>query len=354
MLDVNFTVQSFSVEEDWITGISYVPFTYSAPYAGKTPYFPPDLPMYVASKDSDSRQPYRTIPWRAVFSGCCNQFVTSTGNTTFSFEAQVDLSNAIASVRIVTLPQLWLTPGLPTRVLLCATPLAGRSSLLQISHGTLNYAKDDNAPATLDWDVVDGPSGTTFQAPDTSPNASPLCRTLVIGVLNGLHDYLTIRCAIGTGCLEGASTGCAIASHVVALHAAPQTTPPAAVIGNALGCASGAECYLLVSAGDELSQSQQYGSVNLSLVYGAASGLPYTQPLEVRYKVSMSGMYVPTGLLATSPAPHAEGRVTFAPPNVAEVGVPAGWTPWHLGPVEGTCRASTSTCHYITDMEVRG
>ncbi len=354
MLNVDFTVQSYSIEEDWVSGISFVPFTYSAPYAGRVPFFP-SSGAYAASRAAPANQPYLATPWRAVFSGCCNQFPNPRARLPFALEAWVDLTDVVASPRIVTLPQLWLPPGRSTTVLLCATPLAGRAGLLHMSHGTINYPADDGDPAGLDWDAPDGPPGTAFLPPPADPAASPLCRALVIGALSTPHDTLTVRCAVGAGCLgAGDDAGCAVSTAIVALHLAPAATEaPAAIVGNPLGCAPGAACYLLVSAGDDLSESPQAGSANLALTLGLPGGQPHPNPLEARYRVAVRGA-PPPGVLATSPPPRAAGRVVFAPAGApaARAGVPPGWTPWRLGPVEGTCRAAPSTCQYITDVQV--
>ena len=77
--DLTMEVLSFSVEEDWITGVARIPVTYSAPYAGIVPVFPAGDAMYAASTaTSSTAQPYSTIPWEARFVGCCRTFQVPT------------------------------------------------------------------------------------------------------------------------------------------------------------------------------------------------------------------------------------------------------------------------------------
>ena len=322
-------ILSFSVEEDWISGRSVVPVTYSAPYSSKVPSFPADAPAnYVASPETAAQvQPYTTVPWVATFAGCCRRYASPDGVWSFNVSAYVDLTNNLGSPRIVTMPQIWLaqaTQGTP--VYLCAMAVAGAGSMKLMSGGTLNYPRDDNSPAKMEWKVVGysflttagASAGVAIQTPDGTELADQDCIRFVITgnplAANGYIGYLTVGCSIGTGCALG---GCSLVTADIALNAYPLATvnsgtEPLAAAGSPFRCTNQASntnyiCNTLVSVGSSLATGLNVEN-RLTITDGGLLLAAYSstvKPLELRYVVATRDRQ--SGLLAT-----AQGRDRYA------------------------------------------
>ena len=332
--ELEMEVLSFSVEEDWVTGVSRVPVTYSAPYAARVPYFPADVTTkYVASTHTkDSTQPYIAVPWVAQFAGCCRQYAASDGSWSFNLTAYVDLTNSKGSTRIVSLPEIWVppAPNTPTTpVYVCAIPVAGMDSLVLMSGGTLNYPKDDMQPAGIKWEVAGfsaSPGAYAYFNPppldavdckrDPINCKFQLCQQLVVagvtaptGKPSGYVGYVTIAVSIGTGCHYGGCTrvlaDIAINSYDIGQAAVPTNLGLSSPFRcNNLGDVY--HCRALVSSG--LSLLQALDDKQRLAVEGDILGVQYVstvKPLELRYVVATKGGQ--SGLLASS-----QGRVYYS------------------------------------------
>lgn len=334
-------VLSFSVEEDWISGVSIVPVTYSAPYASKVPFFPADATAkYVASAATrDAVQPFTAVPWVATFAGCCRRYPAPDGVWSFKVTAYVDLTNSLGSPRIVTMPEVWLSQA-TSALYLCAIPAAGAASMTLASGGTLNYAADDGAPAGMQWQVMGfslrAASGVaaavSLQEPTGADVPNQSCRRFRIagvpGDVTGYVGYVTVGCSIGAGCALG---GCSLVTADISLStfaAAAAGQQPAADAGSPFRCTNQADngdyqCSTLVSAGFPLAQGF-HGYNREALAVGAVLVAAYTspaKPLELRYVVATARRQ--SGLLAS-----AQGRVRYAAADSAadSAGLPAGMT----------------------------
>eukprot|EP00292_Cryptomonas_paramecium_P009009 CAMPEP_0113691278 /NCGR_PEP_ID=MMETSP0038_2-20120614/18329_1 /TAXON_ID=2898 /ORGANISM="Cryptomonas paramecium" /LENGTH=257 /DNA_ID=CAMNT_0000612839 /DNA_START=469 /DNA_END=1239 /DNA_ORIENTATION=- /assembly_acc=CAM_ASM_000170 len=221
--EVSMKVLSLSVEEDWITGVSYIPVTYSQPYARKSAYFPSSISSYAAAlSTASSNQPYQTVPWVAQFVGCCRVLQTlesdQTGAWDFNLTATVDLTDAVGSPRLVTLPVHWIpAPTVDTddsaeaEVEVCA--VLRTPGMLRKSGGTLNFPSDDNQPVALSWQILGPYSDRARLAPPVAA-AAPNCRTVLVksakrrflsssGDSAVLVNNLAVAASLGPGCPWG-------------------------------------------------------------------------------------------------------------------------------------------------------
>ena len=163
--DLTLKVTSYSIEEDWLMGVSYVQHTYSKPQHSLEPFYPPH---YVASLgDKSKSQPYRAVPWTAEFNGCCRQHKGEGGSFNFRISATIDLDDHIASPRLVTMPMLYIYPDTTNFIALCALSVAGKEGMVMKTSGTANYEMDDHAPAQYEWSVVSG-SASILRSNQTS------------------------------------------------------------------------------------------------------------------------------------------------------------------------------------------
>ena len=347
--DVTMEVLSFSVEEDWVSGRSVVPVTYSAPYSKKFAFFPADTTTnYVASPETAAQlQPYTAVPWVATFAGCCRRYASPDGVWSFNVSTYVDLTNNLGSPRIVTMPQVWLaqaTQGTP--LYLCAIAVAGAGSMKLMSGGTLNYPRDDNTPAKMEWEVI----GYSFLANDGASVAIQppvgveledqdcirFCFSGIAPDATGYIGYLTVGCSIGTGCALG---GCSLVTADIALNTYPMATvasgaEPLAAAGSPFRCNNLCSnpasrppvdpdyvCNTLVSAGSSLASGFS-GTNRLSVTDGGLLLAAYSstvKPLELRYVIATRDRQ--SGLLAT-----AQGRDRYALSDAAadNAGLPPG------------------------------
>jgi hypothetical protein len=330
-------VTAFSIEEDWISGISVIPVTYSKPYASTIPFFPSNMARYVASKGSKgSTQPYRTVPWVATFSGCCRQFLsrsaTTAGNVDswyFQLLSYVDLTNARGSPRIVSFPLAWLnapadeatsTNPLPG-ITFCALSTAGPDGMVQRSGGTLNYPSDDNQTAHFVWSIATAPAGVAWDPLDAA--AASNCRTLRVPnaraqfptmdpndpafATTPFFGSLSVGCSIGDGCALGP---CSYATADILLARAPAVDrgrlPILPTAPAAFSCTRATRGRLAAVRGLPLSSATAYvaGCLDLAYLY-ASSGDPLRTSLEVRYTAATAARQTPQ--LATAP-----GRISYA------------------------------------------
>ena len=328
-------VLSYSVEEDWISGISYIPVTYSQPYAGTVPFFPSVMSKYVASKGKNDVQPYRTLPWVATFSGCCRQFqalnASSVLSWSFSLSAYVDLSDTQGSPRIVAFPQFWIdAPADESSTALapltfCALATAGTGDMVHRTGGTLNYPADDNQTADFSWFLVSGAPGVAFDPP--SPGMASNCRTLRVPVAAAsfpqadpndpfaastpYFNAVTVGCSIGSGCTLGPCsyvTADALVARVPAVDRGRAPTVPSTAAAFSCFLARNARGRLAAVRGLPLSASASYlsGCLDLAFLYGpSAAGDPLRTALELRYVAATAAAQSPQ--LATAP-----GRVTYS------------------------------------------
>jgi hypothetical protein len=120
--DLTLKVTSYSIKEDWLMGVSYVEHTYSKPQHSLVPFYPAH---YVARHgDKAKSQPYRSVPWKAEFNGCCRQYIGLGESYNFGIYADVDLDDHIASPRIASMPFLYVYPDASNRISLCALSVA--------------------------------------------------------------------------------------------------------------------------------------------------------------------------------------------------------------------------------------
>uniref|UniRef100_A0A6U4NQ56 Uncharacterized protein n=2 Tax=Hemiselmis andersenii TaxID=464988 RepID=A0A6U4NQ56_HEMAN len=363
--DIRMKVTSFSMAEDWISGVSYVHHTYSAPYAGKTPFYPA---KYVASVDNkETSQPYNTVPWTATFSSCCRQFPTAGGALTFSLETTVDLSDMMGSPRIASLPVLWLSSSVPNEVYLCAVPSAGRMSLTRMSGGTLNDESDDGSAAQWSWEVVAGEGGAQAAFPDppipTSVFVSGQCSrvrmsTVYTAAIEGIWDHVKIRSRLGSASAT-ADLQIRVLPTAAAAAAAGVAVPKQR--SNPFQCTQTDSCQMTVSLG--LPIDGAIGSSETRVFSGGMSFFheptaPQT-PLEVRYTVTRGGMQ--TSLMATSDA-RIKYSTTLS--GMDHAGLPRGAELSPMSSVPGAERAcsaqvagcpandASTSCKYVTGVEV--
>ena len=175
--DLTLKVTSYSIEEDWLMGVSYVQHTYSKTQHSLQPFYPTH---YVASLgDKSKSQPYRAVPWTAEFNGCCRQHKGQGSSFNFKISATVDLDDHIASPRIVTMPMLNIYPDTTNRIALCALSVAGKDGMVMKTSGTVNYESDDNEPAHYEWSI------------ESDTNANMIQDALVLGQPSSRN-----RCAI--------------------------------------------------------------------------------------------------------------------------------------------------------------
>eukprot|EP00292_Cryptomonas_paramecium_P003354 CAMPEP_0113673442 /NCGR_PEP_ID=MMETSP0038_2-20120614/6861_1 /TAXON_ID=2898 /ORGANISM="Cryptomonas paramecium" /LENGTH=575 /DNA_ID=CAMNT_0000589903 /DNA_START=275 /DNA_END=1998 /DNA_ORIENTATION=- /assembly_acc=CAM_ASM_000170 len=333
--DLVMKVESYSVEEDWISGISKVNVTYSKPYASNIAFFPPSLSNYVASVGSKSTtQPYNSVPWVATFSGCCRQYQSLNSQGTyswpFSIQANVDLTDTLGSPRIVTLPQHWINAPLtesdtvPAVLTFCAITVTGPNGLNRSSHGTINYPSDDNQLSTFNWFVVSGPTGANFRADSSQANCATLEMPSIrsgfpqpdtsdpIAVAGPLHNSLTVGVSIGNDCNLGP---CNMASAEVSLIRLPLTqrnkvpTLPSgsssafSCISNVLSAVRG----LPVTAAAKVASYSAGGCLDWAYQYDptAADSTGTRSTLEVRYIMALADRQ--TTQLTTAP-----GRLVYS------------------------------------------
>jgi hypothetical protein len=131
--DLMLKVTSFSIIEDWVMGVSYIKHTYPRAQASLVPFYPSH---YVASRgDKKNSQPYNTVPWFAEFTGCCRQFKGASPlgeavSFNFGISATVDLDDHVASARIVSMPFIYVYPGMKNILPVCALSLAGPAGMV--------------------------------------------------------------------------------------------------------------------------------------------------------------------------------------------------------------------------------
>ena len=309
--DLMLKVTSLSVEEDWISGVSYVSHTYSAPFASKQPFYPAS---YVATVGNDkATQPFQSVPWTATFSSCCRAGGDQeAAGKSFSFHVKVDLSDIAGSPRIVTMPRIGLPSTLTSErnlVYLCAVPAAGKASIA--SPPRMINGKVSSGPLAWDWGVVnDGvPVDAMFLPQSVSEGVSPQCRTLSLPPVNENSntniEFVKVFARLGS----------AEATADIQVHVIPSASTAAASgmhlptrVADPFGCSATDECQVRMSVGLELAAALASSEQRIffgSLSYAYHQTAPLGGPgLEVRYVLGRS--YMQTSLLSTAP-----GRIRY-------------------------------------------
>ena len=188
-------------------GVSYVEYEYPRPYHSKLPLYEMNgKPLkYVSTpEDKDETQPFRTVPWTAEFRGCCRMFPATPPKAvelSFVIKTTVDLSNHVASPRLVSMPYLYVRSGAATNTPICALSAGGKSAMVRKNGGTINYPGDDNSPATFSW---------TAKGSSIVIVGQGRCALVTIGnnpaYRAGVRDSITIEVKMGDALVTGEYT----------------------------------------------------------------------------------------------------------------------------------------------------
>ena len=214
--ELTLEVQSYSISEDWLMGVSYVEHKYSAPFHSKTPMYSVNGQAlnYVSTvEDRDKTQPFQTLPWLVEFKGCCRLHEGKTSLTprpdeviNFNIKATVDLSNHIASPRLVSMPMLFVYPQRLTKMSICALSAGGPKAMRRMNGGTLNYPDDDNTRAVFTWNVT-GYSASIIENPSEEKSKNQRCTVLMLGqnptYMPDDVDYVSISVTMGDALVTG-------------------------------------------------------------------------------------------------------------------------------------------------------
>ena len=314
-------------------GVSYLEYEYPSPYHSKVPLYEMNgQPLHYVStpEDRDHTQPFQTVPWTVEFKGCCRWFEGKTDESpkpdevlNFVVKATVDLSNHVASPRLVSLPFLNVRVGTQTRMSVCALSAGGKAAMVRKNGGTINYEADDNTPATFTW-AAHGYSALVEEAP-TSKNGR--CIVLVLGRSPGYQyenrDYVTLEVKMGDVMVTGDYT----------IYAkGPAEIKQKDMARGAFGCQIDNICEGAISLGKMTPVFESSALIDFESVSST--------PLEVRYIVATSSSQ--TTLLATS-----EGTVKYSLTEIGEdhAGLPVGATLAPVG-VEG------KGGYYVTNLDI--
>jgi len=211
--ELQLKVTSYSIEEDWVMGISYLQYEYPTPFHSKVPLYEMNgqLLHYVSTPDDkDSTQPFRTVPWTVEFKGCCRWYEGKTDLSpkpdemvNFNIRATVDLSNQIASPRLIVMPFFYTKPQEQSLVPVCALSAGGRAGMVSKNGGTINYRQDDNATARFTWGVT----GYSASVQEQADSKDGRCVMLSLGRLPRYQsedrDFVTIEVRMGNALVTG-------------------------------------------------------------------------------------------------------------------------------------------------------
>jgi len=230
--DVEFLITSYSVEEDWVMGVTYITHTYQQPFGSFTPFYPSS---YLADPAMGMMQPVHTYPWTAYFAGCCRQWYREGTSPEFYVETKVDLSNHLSSARIVSLPFLSNADENPRPISMCALPVGGKMAQVELTGSTLYWPSDDNRPATFTWTVT----GTLdFSVVGPADKNCVVIHVPASSAANGTANYLTVECKMGTSTVQG--------TYPLLMHDKSKFVPSNR---NLFGCSESAACGLNVTLG---------------------------------------------------------------------------------------------------------
>ena len=323
--ELHLEVTSFSIEEDWLMGVSYIEHEYQTPYKEKIPLYEiaGQKLHYVSSpEDRDSTQPFRTVPWTAEFVGCCRRFVGKADTSpNFSIKATVDLSNHVASPRLVLMPFIYInTQG--SKLTVCALSAGGQTARVRKNGGTINYTPDDNTPATFKWHAT----ASSVSVEETTDSKDGRCIMLLLGVLQpqyqwGDRDVLSMQVTMGDAMVQG--------NYVIYVKG-PDLISAKITTTEPFGCKSDEICEDQLSFGKRFVFDNEAPKIDFE-----STAVPAT-PLEVRYIVATSTSQ--TSLLATR-----KGAVHYAAKEIDEdhAGLPKGAS---FAPVLGSA--------YVTNVKV--
>ena len=211
--ELQLKVTSYSIEEDWVMGVSYLQYEYPTPYAKKEPLYEIDgMPLHYMSSpdDKDSTQPFKTVPWMVEFKGCCRWYEGMTDEDVkpdnmlnFNIRATVDLSNHVASPRLVSLPFIYIKPQLSTLLPVCALSAGGKAAMVRKNGGTINYPADDNTTAQFVWSA----KGYSTSIEGSTDSKDGRCAVLTLGLqpkyLSENRDFVTIEVRMGDAMVTG-------------------------------------------------------------------------------------------------------------------------------------------------------
>jgi hypothetical protein len=305
-------------------GVSYVEYEYPKPYHSKLPLYEMNgKPLkYVSTpEDKDETQPFRTVPWTAEFRGCCRMFpgISSTAPLSFVIKTTVDLSNHVASPRLVSMPYLYVKSGAATNTPICALSAGGKSAMVRKNGGTINYPGDDNSTATFSW---------TAKGSSIVIVGQGRCALVTIGnnpaYRAGERDSITIEVKMGDALVTGEYTVKAQGPEILDMK--DKSRAP-------FGCPSNAVCEGILSLGKMT-----------PIFTGSATYIDFESvsntALEVRYIVATSSRQ--STLVSTS-----QGTVQY---SLTEAGEDHAELPYgaKLAPVNAEANGGS----FITNLDV--
>ena len=334
---MSLKVTSYSIEEDWVMGVSYFEYEYPTPYHSKVPLYEVDgEPLHYASspKDRDSTQPFKTVPWMVEFKGCCRQYEGMTiqdpkpdDMINFAIRTTVDLSNHVASPRIVAMPFIYARAQRQMRIPICALSAGGKEAMVRKNGGTINYTPDDNQAATFSWSV----KGYSASLSDDVVSKNGRCTVLVLGQSPTYQlddaDALTLEVKMGDAMVSGDYFIYAKGSDLIT-NREPARSP--------FGCPFDSNCEAEFSLGK---RAPFFTGSPAKIDYESVT-TPKT-PLEIRYVVASSSHQ--STLLSTN-----QGTVQYSLTDIGQdhAGLPEGA---RMAPVltQGVSRAE-----YVTNLDV--
>jgi len=311
--ELQLKVTSYSIEEDWVMGVSYLQYEYPTPYAKKEPLYEIDgMPLHYVSSpdDKDSTQPFKTVPWMVEFKGCCRWYEGMTDEDVkpdemlnFNIRATVDLSNHVASPRLVSLPFIYIKPQLSTLLPVCALSAGGKAAMVRKNGGTINYPADDNTAAQFVWSA----KGYSASIEGSTDSKDGRCAVLTLGLqpkyLSENRDFVTIEVRMGDAMVTG--------DYAIYVKGP-------GLISNQQNARSPFGCMMNSACEGELSLSKR-----MPIFVGAPPLIDYLAgtPLEIRYIVATNTQQ--STLLSTS-----QGTVQYSLTDVGQdhAGLPKGAT----------------------------
>ena len=326
--ELHLKVTSFSIQEDWLMGVSYIEHEYPTPYQDKVPLYEIDGQKlhYVSSPENRANtQPFRTVPWTAEFTGCCRRFEPKErgpNSPNFSIKATVDLSNHVASPRLVLMPFIFMsTQGMTLSV--CALSAGGRKAMVRKNGGTINYTPDDNTPAKFSFSAK-ASSARVFPSEDSKDGR---CTLLQLGQQQpqysqwGQIDVLSIEVRMGDAMVQG---------DYVLYVKGPDLIRARATSTGPFGCKLQNICEDYVSFGKRFVFNGEPPQIEFESTANPKN------PLEIRYIVATPTSQSP--LLATS-----QGAVQYALKEIDQD---------HAGLPQGAAFSPVMSLEYVTDITV--
>jgi len=336
--EMSLKVTSYSVEEDWVMGVSYLEKEYPTPYHSKVPLYEVNgQPLHYASSpmDKDSTQPFKTVPWTVEFKGCCRQFEAKTSQdpkpdsvVNFAIRTTVDLSNHVASPRIVSMPFIFTRAQRQQKIPICALSTGGKEAMVRKNGGTINYPDDDNQTATFTWKV----HGYSAQLTSSETSMNGRCTVLTLGQSPtyqfGETDSVTLEVQMGDVLVTGDYFIFAPMDFERITNMQSARSP--------FGCPVDSNCEAEFSLG----KSTPFFTGSPAMI-DFESGTTPKSPLEIRYVVA-TGSHQST-LLSTS-----QGTLQYSLTDVGEdhAGLPEGA---RMAPV---LTKGVSTAEYVTSLDV--